>query len=86
MLCNTADNGTVLQSIGNLELQQFIGFRNFLTFQYGTYANIQFHEVIELNVRADGVGFVAGFLIGLLCIEQLLYLCFDNAVLYFFEQ
>ena len=86
MLGNARYDGTCFQSVVDLELQQFICFWNFLTFKNSTYADIQFREIIEFDVRTDRISLVVGFLVCLLCIEQLLYLCFDSSVFDLFEQ
>ena len=86
MLCDTRYDGTCFQSVVNLELQQLVGFRHFLAFEDGTYADIQFHEVVKFDVRTNRICLVVGFFVGFLGIEQFLYLCFDHAIFYFFKQ
>ena len=55
MLGNARYDGTCFQSVVNLELQQFIRFRHFLTFEDGTYTDIQFREILEFDVRTDRI-------------------------------
>lgn len=47
VLGDTADDSTVFQSVGYLELQQLLHLGYGFAFQYGSYADIQFLEVLE---------------------------------------
>ena len=71
MLGNARYDGTCFQSVVNLELQQFIRFRHFLTFKNGTYTDIQFREILEFDVRTDRISLVVGLFVRFLRIEQL---------------
>ena len=86
MLCDARYDSTCFQSVVNLELQQLVGFRHFLTFKDGTNTDVEFREIIKFDVRTNRVCLIVGFFVGLLRVEQLLYLCLDYAVFYFFEQ
>ena len=86
MLGNTGNDRTFLQSIIDTELQQLICLRHFCTFQYRTYADIQFSEIVEFNIFTNWFRIITGFLVCFLRIQQFLNLCFDDAVFDFLEQ
>ena len=86
MLGDTADNGTVLQSVGNLELQQFLHLGNCFTFQYGSYTDIQLLELFKRNSRFDRISLIACSHILFFSSQQFVYLCLNCFVFYLLEQ
>ena len=49
VLGNTADDGTVFQAVGNLELQELLHLRHGFAFQYLAHTDIQLLEVFETD-------------------------------------
>ena len=86
MLGDTADNRTVLQTVSNLELQEFLHLRYYLTFQYGSHTDIELFKVFERDSRLDRIRLISSGFVGFLRIQQFLYLCLDDAVFNLFEQ
>ena len=86
MLSNTADDGTVFQSVGNLEFQQLLHLRYAFAFQYSTYTDVEFLKFFESNGRFNRISLVIGCFVGLLGGQQFIYLCLNDVVFNLFEQ
>ena len=69
MLGDARYDRAFLQAIVDTELKQLIRFRNLHTFQNRTHTDIQFHEIIELNILTDRFRLIIRFLIRFLRIQ-----------------
>ena len=69
MLGDARYDRAFLQTIVYTELKQLIRFRNFRAFQHRTHTDIQFHEIIELNILTDRFRLIIRFLIRFLRIQ-----------------
>ena len=85
MFGDTRDDGTSTQSVVYFELKEFVGFGYFLAFQNFSHANIELGEVVELDRRGDGFGYVVGFFVGDFGILQFFDLHFNDAVIDFLK-
>ena len=86
VLGDAAYDGTVLQTVGNLELEQLLHLGYGRTFEYGTYTDIELLELFERDDGLHGVSLVVGCLVGFLRSQQLVYLCLDGFVVNLLEQ
>ena len=86
MLCDTAHDGTVLQSVGNFELQQFLALLHLFAAEDRTHADVQLFKLFKGNVGQHRLRLVVSRLVGLLRVEQFLHLRLDDAVVNFLEE